>query len=110
MSTAETTDDGVHTVRIVLPAHLRTIAGVAGEVPVTVQGPVTTRSVLDVLETDHPRLAGTIRDRQTQRRRAFVRFFACERDLSQDEPDAPLPDAVVQGTEPFLVVGAMAGG
>ena len=101
---------GMHTVRVVLPAHLRLIAGVAGEVPVEVQGAVTTRSVLDGLEADHPRLAGTIRDRHTQRRRAFVRFFACERDLSHDEPDTVLPDAVAQGTEPFLVIGAMAGG
>ena len=112
MSTTEAkqTDVHVHMVRIVLPAHLRTIAGIAGEVPVTVEGAVTTRSVLDVLEADHPRLAGMIRDRHTQRRRAFVRFFACARDLSHDEPDAVLPDAVAQGSEPFLVVGAMAGG
>ncbi|CAN5806431.1 MoaD/ThiS family protein [soil metagenome] len=109
MSAAETTAD-VHTVRVVLPAHLRLLAGVAGEVPVAVEGAVTTRSVLDVLEADHPRLAGTIRDRHTKRRRAFVRFFACGRDLSHDEPDAVLPDAVARGTEPFMVVGAMAGG
>lgn len=110
MSAGESTEPSVHTVRIVLPTHLRVIAGVTGEVPVTVEGAVTTKSVLDVLEAEHPRLAGTIRDRHTQRRRAFVRFFASERDLSQDEPDAELPDAVAQGTEPFLVIGAMAGG
>lgn len=109
-NSAETTQQGVHTVRVVLPAPLRTIAGIAGEVPVRVEGAVTVRSVLDALEADYPRLAGTIRDRHTKQRRAFVRFFACERDLSHDEPDAALPDAVARGTEPFMVIGAMAGG
>lgn len=102
--------DGLHTVRVMLPAHLRVLAGVSGEVPVTVEGVVSTRSVLDALEAGHPQLAGTIRDRRTQQRRAFVRFFACERDLSQDEPDSALPAAVARGSEPFLVIGAMAGG
>ena len=97
-------------VRVVLPAHLRTIAKVDGEVRVDVDGEVTQRSVLDALEASYPALRGTIRDRGTSRRRSFVRFFACEEDLSHEEPDALLPDAVVRGTEPFQVVGAMAGG
>lgn len=97
-------------IRVVLPAHLRTLARVGGEVKLAVRGPVTQRSVLDALETDYPMLRGTIRDHVTRERRAFVRFFACERDLSHEPPDAPLPDAVVRGEEPFLVVGAMAGG
>lgn len=97
-------------VRVVLPAHLRTIAKVSGEVALDVDGQVTQRSVLDALEERYPVLRGTIRDQSTQRRRAFVRFFACEEDLSHEEPDEPLPDAVAQGTEPFLVIGAMAGG
>jgi len=97
-------------IRVVLPAHLRTLARVAGETTVEVSGPATQRSVLDALETSYPVLRGTIRDHVTQRRRPFVRFFACERDLSHESPDAPLPDAVASGTEPLLVVGAMAGG
>jgi molybdopterin synthase sulfur carrier subunit len=98
------------TVRVKLPAHLRKLAQVDGEVRLDVPAPVTQRAVLDALEARHPVLRGTIRDHGTQRRRAFVRFFACEQDLSHDEPDLPLPDEVVAGKEPFLVVGAMAGG
>jgi molybdopterin synthase sulfur carrier subunit len=97
-------------IRIVLPAHLRTLARVDGEVTLEVAGVVTQRSVLDALEARYPMLLGTIRDQVTQRRRPFVRFFACERDLSHEAPDAPLPDAVATGAEPFLIVGAMAGG
>ena len=97
-------------IRVVLPAHLRTLARVAGEVELQVEGPVTQRSVLDALEARHPMLRGTIRDHVTQKRRAFVRFFACQEDLSNEPPDALLPDAVASGAEPFLVVGAMAGG
>ncbi|MCY7372997.1 MAG: MoaD/ThiS family protein [Spirochaetaceae bacterium] len=93
-----------------LPAHLRTIARVDGEVELDVDGDVTQRSVLDALEATYPALRGTIRDQGTYRRRSFVRFFACEEDLSHEEPDAPLPEAVVRGAEPFLVIGAMAGG
>jgi sulfur-carrier protein len=97
-------------IRVVLPAHLRTLARVDGEVKVDVVGPVTQRSVLDALEAEFPMLRGTIRDQVTQRRRAFLRFFACEEDLSHEPPDAPLPEAVATGAEPYLVVGAMAGG
>jgi hypothetical protein len=97
-------------IRVVLPAHLRTIAHVNGEVTLDVQGEITQRSVLDALEADYPMLRGTIRDQSTHKRRAFVRFFACEEDLSHEPPDAPLPQQVAKGTEPFLVVGAMAGG
>jgi len=97
-------------IRVVLPEHLRRLARVNGEVQLEVAAPVTQRSVLDAIEAAYPMLRGTIRDHTTQRRRAFVRFFACEQDLSHESPDAPLPDAVTQGTEPFLVVGAMAGG
>jgi molybdopterin synthase sulfur carrier subunit len=97
-------------VRVKLPAHLRKLAQVNGEVALEVSGPVTQRSVLDALEARHPVLRGTVRDHTTLRRRAFVRFFACEEDLSHDEPDTPLPAAVAAGREPFLVVGAMAGG
>ncbi len=97
-------------IRVVLPAHLRTLARVNGEVKVDVRGQVTQRSILDALEASYPMLRGTIRDHVTQERRAFVRFFACEEDLSHESPDAPLPDAVAKGAEPFLVVGAMAGG
>ena len=97
-------------IRVILPAHLRTLAGVDGEVQIEMHGPVTQRSVLDAIEARHPMLRGTMRDYVTQQRRPFVRFFACEQDLSHDLPDAPLPDAVARGTEPFLVVGAMAGG
>ena len=97
-------------IRVVLPAHLRMLARIDGEVQLDVEGQVTQRSVLDALEARYPMLRGTIRHHITQRRRAFVRFFACERDLSHESPDAPLPDAVVAGVEPFLIVGAMAGG
>ena len=97
-------------IRVVLPAHLRTLAKVAGEVQLEVEGPVTQRSVLDALEARYPMLRGTIRDHVTQQRRPFVRFFACEEDLSHESPDAPLPDAVASGAEPFLLVGAIAGG
>ena len=97
-------------IRVVLPAHLRTLARVDGEVKLDVDGQATQRAVLDALEDRYPMLRGTIRDQVTQQRRAFVRFFACEEDLSHELPDAPLPDAVVAGAEPFLVVGAMAGG
>ncbi len=93
-----------------LSAHLRTLAHVDGEVKLYVEGQVTQRSVLDALEARYPMLRGTIRDHVTQQRRAFVRFFACGQDLSHEPPDAPLPDAVALGAEPFLVVGAMAGG
>ncbi len=97
-------------IRVVLPQHLRTLARVDGEVELQVDGPVTQRSVLDALEARYPVLRGTIRDHVTQRRRPFLRFFACEQDLSHEPPDAPLPDAVAMGAEPFLVVGAIAGG
>ncbi len=97
-------------IRVVLPTHLRTLARLDGEVSLEVEGVATQRSVLDALEARYPVLRGTIRDQVTQRRRAFVRFFACEQDLSHELPDAPLPDAVATGAQPFLVVGAMAGG
>ena len=97
-------------IRVVLPAHLRNLAHVAGEVTLDLDGQVTQRSVLDVLEARYPMLRGTIRDHVTQQRRPFVRFFACEQDLSHDSPDAPLPAAVASGVEPFLIVGAIAGG
>jgi len=97
-------------IRVVLPAHLRTLARVDGEVTLHVEGPVTQRSVLEALETRYPTLRGTIRDHVTLKRRAFVRFFACEQDLSHESPDAPLPDVVATGAEPLLIVGAMAGG
>jgi len=97
-------------IRVVLPFHLRTLAHVEGEVELEVNGPVTQRSVLDALEARYPMLCGTIRDHVTQQRRAFVRFFACEEDLSHESPDAPLPEAVASGAEPFLVIGAIAGG
>jgi sulfur-carrier protein len=97
-------------IRVVLPSHLRTLARVDGEVQLDVEGPVTQRTVLDALETAYPMLCGTLRDRATQQRRPFVRFFACEEDLSHAAPDAALPDAVAIGAEPLLVIGAMAGG
>lgn len=97
-------------IRVVLPFHLRKLAQVEGEVQVNVEGPVTQRSVLDALEVRYPVLRGTIRDHVTQKRRAFVRFFACEQDLSHDPPDSPLPDPVATGNESFIVLGAMAGG
>lgn len=97
-------------IRVVLPAHLRTLARVDGEVKVAVEGPVTLRAVLDALESSYPMLRGTIRDHVTQERRPFLRFFACEQDLSHEPPETPLPDAIATGAEPLLVVGAMAGG
>jgi hypothetical protein len=97
-------------IRVVLPHHLRTLARVDREVTLEVADPVTVRSVLDALEAAYPMLRGTIRDHVTQRRRAFLRFFACEQDLTHEGPDAPLPDAVTKGHEPLLIVGAMAGG
>jgi molybdopterin synthase sulfur carrier subunit len=97
-------------IRVVLPQHLRTLARVGEEVEVRVEGPATQRAVLDALEAGYPVLRGTIRGHTNQRRRPFVRFFACEQDLSHESPDAPLPEAVVQGVEPLLIVGAMAGG
>ena len=97
-------------IRVVLPAHLRTLARVDDEVTLHVEREATQRSVLDALEASYPMLRGTIRDHVTHERRAFLRFFACEEDLSHELPDAPLPDAVATGAEPFLVVGAMAGG
>ena len=97
-------------IRVVLPAHLRTLARVNGEVQLAVEGQVTQRSILDALEARYPMLSGTLRDHVTKQRRPFVRFFACEEDLSHESPDAPVPEAVANGTEPFLVVGAIAGG
>ena len=97
-------------IRVVIPAHLQTLARAAREVQLDVAGEASLRSVLDALEVSYPVLRGAIRDHVTQRRRPFVRFFACERDLSHDAPDAPLPDAVATGAEPLLIVGAMAGG
>jgi hypothetical protein len=97
-------------IRVVLPHHLRNLARVGSEVEVAVEGPVTQRAVLDALEARYPVLKGTIRDHETQQRRAFLRFFACAEDLSHESPDAPLPQAVADGHEPFLVIGAIAGG
>ena len=97
-------------IRVVLPAHLRALARVDGEVRLDLADPVTQRSVLDALEADYPVLRGTIRGHGTGERRAFIRFFACRQDLSHESPDAPLPNAVATGAEPFLVVGAMSGG
>ena len=97
-------------IRVEIPPHLRTLARVDGEVRLEVAAPVTQRAVLDALEAKYPVLRGTIRDHGTLKRRAFVRFFACQEDLSHDSPDAPLPEPVARGTEPFLVVGAIAGG
>jgi molybdopterin synthase sulfur carrier subunit len=97
-------------IRVVLPAHLRTLAGVGSEVHVDVAPPVTARRIIDAIEARYPTLAGTIRDHATGERRPLVRFFACESDISHDSPDEPLPAAVVAGREPFLIVGAMAGG
>ncbi|HTQ89922.1 MAG TPA: MoaD/ThiS family protein [Streptosporangiaceae bacterium] len=97
-------------IRVTLPAHLRTLARVDGEVELQVGGPVTQGAVLDALEARYPMLRGTIRDQRTGKRRAFIRFFACEQDLSHEQPDVPLPAAVAAGAEPYLIVGAMAGG
>jgi hypothetical protein len=97
-------------IQVVLPAHLQTLAGVNGAVTVEVKGEATQRTLLDAIETSYPMLGGTIRDRATQNRRAFVRFFACGEDVSHESPDAPLPDAIAHGREPFLIIGAIAGG
>ena len=97
-------------IRVILPAHLRTLARVDDEVTLDIAGEVTQRSILNALEARYPMLQGTIRDHETQKRRPFLRFFACQEDLSHELPDAPLPQAVATGVEPFLVVGAMAGG
>jgi len=97
-------------VRVEIPAHLRTLANVTGEITLDVAGSVTQRSILDALEARYPMLCGTIRDHTTKQRRAFLRFFACEEDLSHEPPDAQLPDAVASGKEPFLIIGAIAGG
>jgi sulfur-carrier protein len=97
-------------IRVVLPAHLRTIAKTGREVELSVEAPVTQTTILDALEAEYPALRGTIRDRDTKKRRSLVRFFACEQDLSNESPDAPVPDAVANGSEPYMVVGAMAGG
>jgi hypothetical protein len=97
-------------IRVVLPQHLTKLARVDGEVKLHVKGQITQRAVLDALEARYPMLRGTIRDQVTHKRRAFVRFFACEQDLSHEPPDAPLPDPVANGTEPFMIVGAIAGG
>ncbi len=97
-------------IRVELPYHLRTLARVGHDVEVRVDGPATQRAVLDALEATYPVLRGTIRDHATQQRRPFLRFFACEQDLSHEEPDAPLPEAVARGAEPYLIVGAIAGG
>jgi len=97
-------------IRVVLPFHLRTLAHVGSEVTLEVEGPITQRSVLEALEARYPMLRGAIRDHDTQQRRAFLRFFACEEDLSHEPPDKPLPDAVASGKEPFIVIGAIAGG
>lgn len=97
-------------VRVILPLHLRTLARVDGEVEITVNGAPTQRTILDALESRHPMLRGTIRDHATQQRRAFLRFFACNEDVSHQSPDEPLPPAIAAGVEPFMVVGAIAGG
>ena len=97
-------------IRVVLPQHLRTLARVSGEVELDVQPPITQRSILDALEAAYPVLRGTVRDHVTKKRRPFVRFFACEQDLSHESPDTTLPDEVANGTEPYLIIGAIAGG
>ncbi|MGC2332615.1 MAG: MoaD/ThiS family protein [Candidatus Acidiferrales bacterium] len=102
--------DSTAMIQVALPAHLRTLAHVDGEVAVDVEGQATLRSVLDALEAQYPMLRGTIRDHVTLQRRPFLRFFACQEDMSLEPPDTPLPDAVVRGTEPFMIIGAIAGG
>ena len=97
-------------IRVVLPQHLRTLAGVDGEVTLAVGPPLTQRSILDALEARYPMLRGTVRDHETKRRRPLVRFFACAEDITHESPDAPLPDAIPSGAEPFLIIGAIAGG
>ena len=104
------TDAANTSVRVILPAHLRALAKIQGEIRVDIPGEVTQRAVLDAVEAEFPMLLGTIRDRSTAKRRPFVRFYACEEDLSHEEPDALLPERVIHGEEPFLVIGAMAGG
>jgi molybdopterin synthase sulfur carrier subunit len=104
------TDAANTSVRVILPAHLRALAKIQGEIRVDIPGEVTQRAVLDAVEAEFPMLLGTIRDRSTAKRRPFVRFYACEEDLSHEEPDALLPERVVHGEEPFMVIGAMAGG
>lgn len=101
---------GLNMIRVILPPHLRTLAQVRGDVELDVKDPVTQRSILDALEARYPMLRGTIRDHTTHQRRPFLRFFACEQDFSHESPDAPLPDAVASGAEPFLIIGAIAGG
>ena len=101
---------GVGVIRVVLPSHLRRLASIDGEVKLEITGAVTQCSVLDALEARYPMLRGTIRDQDSKQRRAFIRFFACEEDLSHESPDAPLPEAVASGTEPFIVLAAIAGG
>ena len=98
------------TIRVVIPAHLRTLAKVSGDIELQIEGPVTQRSVLDALEASYPVLRGTIRDHVTLKRRPFLRFFACEEDLSLESPDAPLPEAVASGKEPYFIIGSIAGG
>jgi molybdopterin synthase sulfur carrier subunit len=97
-------------IQVVLPAHLRTLAGVGSEISIEIAGPVTQRSILDAIESTYPVLRGTIRDHVTHQRRPFLRFFACQEDLSHEPPDAPLPEAVSSGKEPFMIIGAIAGG
>ena len=97
-------------IRVVLPGHLRTLAQVQGEVQLAVEGPVTQRAVLDALEAEYPKLRGTLRNYGSDRRRPMVRFYACKEDLSNESPDAPLPEAIATGAEPFLIIGAIAGG
>jgi len=97
-------------IRVILPAHLRTLAGVSGEVTLEVKGTITQRAVLDALEVRYPMLKGTIRDHGTLKRRAFLRYYACQEDLSLESPDAPLPDAVASGQEPLMIIGSIAGG
>lgn len=100
----------LNSIRVILPQHLRTLAGVGNEVRIEITAPATQRSVLDALELRYPMLRGTIRDQVTQQRRPFLRFFACEEDLSHESPDSPLPQSISDGTEPFLIIGAIAGG
>jgi hypothetical protein len=97
-------------IRVILPAHLRTLARIDDELKIDVQAPVTQRSILDAIEQQYPMLRGTIRDHVTKQRRPFLRFFACEEDLSHESPDAPLPEAIASGAEPFFIIGAIAGG
>src|SRR5581483_10766926 len=103
-------ENKARTVRVVVPFHLRVLAKITGEIQLEVEPPVTQRAVLDALEAKYPMLTGTTRDHSTQRRRAYLRFYACEQDLSLEEPDTPLPEAVANGEQPFLIIGAIAGG